>query len=85
MVAFYRELDKGSTKSAAMRKAKIDYIDTYRGSTISPAYWSALIVIGDNTPIRSGGLLSSYWVWFVIGILILLVLYILNKKKKAIS
>ena len=85
MVSFYKGLDKGLTKSAAMRKAKIDYINTYRGSGISPAYWSALIVIGDNSPISSSGFLASYWFWAVLGILVLSALYFLNKKIKVIS
>ncbi|WP_276165531.1 CHAT domain-containing protein [Zobellia alginiliquefaciens] len=82
ITSFYTELDKGATKSAAMRQAKLDYIQKYRESAIAPAYWSALIVIGDNSPITNQtGLLSS-WVWALLGILLLIVAYLLYKRKK---
>ena len=83
MVAFYKGLDKGLTKSAALREAKMEYIDRYRGSTISPAYWSALIVIGDNSPISSTSSDSLFWVSGILGILVLAGLYFLFKKRKA--
>lgn len=85
MVAFYKGLNEGLTKSAALRKAKIEYIDQYRGSTISPAYWSALIVIGDNSPISATVSLWLPWLWTLLGILILLLLYFFVRSKKATS
>ena len=83
MVAFYKGLDKGLTKSAALRNAKLDYIDRYRGSTISPAYWSALIVIGDNAPISSTGSLYL-WIFAIIAVIVLGLLYFVFKRKKVI-
>ncbi|MDO6821275.1 CHAT domain-containing protein [Zobellia sp. 1_MG-2023] len=82
ITSFYTELAKGATKSAAMRQAKLNYIQKYRESAIAPAYWSALIVIGDNSPITNQtGLLSS-WIWALLGILLLIVAYQLFKRKK---
>ncbi|WP_123772305.1 CHAT domain-containing protein [Zobellia sp. OII3] len=85
MVAFYQGLDEGLTKSAALRKAKIDYINKYRGSSISPAYWSALIIIGDNIPIRPAHNQWSYILYIVLGTLLALVLYLLVKRREHLS
>ncbi|CAM4081142.1 CHAT domain-containing tetratricopeptide repeat protein [Zobellia roscoffensis] len=84
MTAFYKSLKEGSTKSAAMRNAKLDYIKKYRESAIAPAYWSALIVIGDNSPIDNQSNLLSFWPWVVLGVLLLVILYfiVMRKKKK---
>ncbi|WP_226975847.1 CHAT domain-containing protein [Zobellia nedashkovskayae] len=82
MTSFYSALSEGATKSAAMRKAKVDYIQKYRESAIAPAYWAALIVIGDNTPLRNNTEFMPYWLWAISGILILATLYFLAKKKR---
>ncbi|MGS0526524.1 CHAT domain-containing protein [Zobellia nedashkovskayae] len=82
MTSFYSALSEGATKSAAMRKAKVDYIEKYRESAIAPAYWAALIVIGDNTPLRNNTGFMPYWFWAISGILILVALFFLVKNKK---
>ena len=71
MVAFYNGLNEGLTKAAALRKAKIDYINTYRGTNISPSFWAALIVIGDNSPLRSNNAPIIPWLWSVIAVIVL--------------
>ena len=84
MTAFYEGLDEGLTKSAAMRKAKLAYITRYRNS-LSPSYWAALIVIGDNSPIQTSGSLELYWVLALAGIILLaIVLYYRFKKNRSI-
>jgi CHAT domain-containing protein len=47
---FHIYLEKGFTKSKALQQAKLDYI---RSNTLykSPAYWSHLILIGDDEPV----------------------------------
>lgn len=83
MVAFYRGLEKGLTKSAALRKAKLDYIERYRGSTISPAYWGALIVIGDDAPIMTSDGPPRLIIWAALGLILVLGLYFVIKRRKA--
>ncbi len=75
MTTFYKGLSEGLTKSAALRRAKIDYIERYRGSSISPAYWSALIIIGDNTPVKITNRPWQMLIWAVLGVLLLLIVY----------
>ncbi|MGI9551325.1 MAG: CHAT domain-containing protein [Aurantibacter sp.] len=80
MTAFYQELGKGLTKSSALRNAKVDYIKKYRGTNISPAYWGALIIIGDNSAIQTAGLLGGYKIWLLGGILLLVVFFIIKRR-----
>ena len=80
MTAFYKGLGDGLTKSAALRRAKLEYIDRYR-NTLSPSYWGALIVIGDNSPIKTAGFSESYWVWIFAAIILLVALLFYRIRK----
>ncbi|WP_158250454.1 CHAT domain-containing protein [Aquimarina sp. I32.4] len=51
MIDFYKGLDQGMTKSTALRNAKLKYIQTHKGSELSPFYWGALVLIGDHKQI----------------------------------
>lgn len=53
MVEFYRQMKEGSNKSNALQKAKIKYLNSNNGSAISPYYWGAPIIIGNNQNISS--------------------------------
>lgn len=47
---FHQYLQKGLSKSRALQKAKLDYIKSdaiYK----NPAYWSNLVLLGDDTPV----------------------------------
>ncbi|MDB4293071.1 CHAT domain-containing protein [Maribacter sp.] len=72
MIDFYKGLDRGLTKGAALREAKIAYITKFRGTTISPSFWAGLIIIGDNSPISSPALLSGNWPLIALGMLLAL-------------
>ena len=56
--SFHAYLAKGLTKSKALQRAKIDYIN---GDALykSPAYWSNLVLTGDTAPIVRPR--TSYW------------------------
>ena len=62
---FYSYLAKGCSRSEALQKAKLDFIEThplYR----DPSYWSHLILTGDATPLYKK---KQPWSWAVLGIL----------------
>ena len=47
---FYKYLSEGSTKSVALRMAKLAYIKNHRGADASPYYWAPLVLWGvDDT------------------------------------
>lgn len=84
IVDFYKELDKGQTKSAALRQAKLNYINAYRDTKISPSRWGALILIGDNSPIKHYVFSTTAIIAIVILVLIVIV-FLLFKRKKGLK
>ena len=51
MKNFYKYLSAGKTKKYALRKAKLDYIETNSPSFVNPGFWAAFALIGDTTPV----------------------------------
>jgi CHAT domain-containing protein len=59
---FYVYLEKGYTKSTALRQAKLDYLASGTVNK-SPAYWSHLVLIGDTSPLYPR---SFPWWWLLL-------------------
>ena len=62
---FYRYLDDGFAKSAALRRAKLDYLATADPLTTHPYFWAGLALSGDDTPLQRRPV--AYW-WWILGI-----------------
>ena len=84
MVNFYKNLKKGQSKSQALKNAKVNFVDTHKGTKLEqPYYWAGFVVYGDDKPIVE---VSNSWIWFVGGFLFLGLLLILIKiLKKSIQ
>ncbi len=53
MQNFYKHLASGMTKSAALRQAKLDYIEMVDNPIAAhSAFWSPFILIGDEAPVE---------------------------------
>lgn len=53
MVDFYRKLKKGLTKDAALRQAKLDYLESHANpADAHPFYWAGFAPIGDMKPVH---------------------------------
>lgn len=50
MARFYQHLKSGMTKDAALRQAKLDYLDGHSDTGAYPFYWAAFIGVGDIAP-----------------------------------
>jgi CHAT domain-containing protein len=59
---FYVYLEKGYTKSKALRQAKLDYLES-DAINKSPAFWSHLILMGNTEPVYSTW---KIWKWHVV-------------------
>ncbi|WP_152973319.1 CHAT domain-containing protein [Lacinutrix mariniflava] len=81
-ISFYSYLKEGKTKSAALRQAKLDYIESHSLSEASPYYWSSLILIGDNSAIE---LNDNLLINSILGVLFLLFLIFSIKKLKIVG
>ena len=83
IASFYDYLKQELPKDDALRKAKLDYLETREGRTLAPQYWAGLVLMGDTSPIEIHS--SINWIWLAIFLLIILfaVFIFINKKRKA--
>ena len=82
---FYKNIIAGDTKSVALQKAKLTYIENNKNtSEASPYYWSALTITGDITPISQN---RNVYIYYLFGAFILtgIVLYIQFKRRKQLA
>lgn len=50
LINFYENLDRGNTKSMALRKAKLDYLKNTKEEELKhPFYWAGIVLVGDNS------------------------------------
>jgi len=77
---FFRGLKKGHGKAEALQESSLYFLENADERYTHPFYWGNLMLIGDNEPVRGGGLwwvygvgllgfwvigLLGYWVWVV--------------------
>lgn len=65
---FYDYLEKGESKSKALKNARHNYLKSAGQMRSHPYFWSALVVYGDNSPVFSG------WKTFIPGICALVII-----------
>ncbi len=82
---FYQNINKGLSKSAALRQAKIQYVE--EESRPHPFYWAAFITIGDMEAIAFNSSLKNYtkiiFLFFIILFLIFGVHWHLKQKQSS--
>jgi CHAT domain-containing protein len=72
MWGFYTHLKAGATKSEALRKAKVEFVEKYPAMK-HPYYWSGFILAGNNDPIEFPSL--DWWKYAIaVGTLVLIAL-----------
>ena len=78
---FYEEIEKGKTKSEALRFAKLNYINNHQLSEQSPYYWSSFILLGDTgkIPLENNNLL---FIAIVISAILVFMVFLYYKKVK---
>ena len=67
MVSFYKNLQQGMSKAAALQQAKLSYLANTKDENLQhPFYWAGFILTGDDSPIQLPS--ASYWerFWFII-------------------
>lgn len=78
---FYRYIDDGRPKDEALRLAKLTYIKTTKGRTLSPQFWSGLVIIGDTDPLVIATS-APFWQGLIILVSLLLIITVILKFKK---
>jgi CHAT domain-containing protein len=80
---FHIYLQKGYTKSRALRQAKLDYLHS-NALHRSPGYWAHLIITGDTQPLVKAGM-EYRWLLVISGAVavVLLGIYLTKRRKKS--
>ncbi len=60
MVNYYANLAEGQTKDAALRMAKLRFLDTHQGEA-HPFYWAPFVIVGDTAPLQFGRTGFRFW------------------------
>jgi CHAT domain-containing protein len=77
---FYRNLKKGYSKSASLKKARIDFLNNADQLRSHPYFWSTLVVYGDNEPLYYSKKLK--FTLLAIGIIVSLsIIFYFSKRK----
>ncbi len=86
MLSFYRFLEKGRSKSEALRMAKIEFLKENKNTVLShPYYWSGFVINGNSDPIQIGKPTNILWWLFAASLLIIIVVAIKRKRNKSIQ
>ena len=78
---FYENLKDGLSKSEALQKAKIKYLNTEDGRTLEPRYWAGLVLLGDNQPLEFNSSFNVKVPLSIIGLVLLMLLTYRFKRK----
>lgn len=77
MQAFYIALDQGDKPSLAMQKAKLDYLNNH--DLAHPYYWSAFVVIGQDSALHIQTGPKWWWIAGVVGLLLIIGIFVRKK------
>lgn len=80
MEYFYQALKQGKTKDAALREAKLKYLQSADPLLAHPYYWGAFIVSGDLQPLKSDRL-STIIFWSGLVFLLLIAAFFILRKE----
>ncbi|MEM7373089.1 MAG: tetratricopeptide repeat protein [Bacteroidota bacterium] len=67
MRRFYTHLRQGMSKDAALRQAKLDFIDSHPHDEAHPYFWAGFVPIGDMSPIEFRS--TNWWLISLTGLL----------------
>lgn len=76
---FYENIKNGYTKSASLRKARIEYLKNSDLLRSHPYFWSALIVYGNNEPLYYPG--KIIWLIALFCVILLTVPFYLRRRR----
>lgn len=77
--AFYQHLSNGLSKSEALRKAKLAYLNETAGELSAPYFWAGMVLVGNTDPVSAQ---PSHFLWWVAIGLILLILAVANIRRR---
>jgi len=85
MELFYRNIKDGMEKDAAIREAKLEYIDRHSHLGAHPYYWAGYVPLGDMAPIQMESAFGAMLKYGVLGLGALLLIFWLSRKRIRMS
>ncbi len=82
-VSFFEALEEGKSKSAALRKAKLDYLKRHELSNTFPYFWASLTLTGNSDALTETSYLSYGVITGSILIIIMALVYFRKRKRNA--
>ncbi|MBE7177183.1 MAG: CHAT domain-containing protein [Mucilaginibacter polytrichastri] len=79
ITSFYKYLSEGDTKSEALRKAKLDYLNTAPPDLAQPYYWAGLTLIGDNGNMYSN---NDWILWSAFGVMLIGLIFMVIRLRR---
>ena len=84
MGSFYKYLHAGANKDAALRNAKLDYLNSATARAAHPFFWAGYIAQGDMSPLSLSSNDFLWWIClFLVGLFVILGGLIRSKRHKA--
>jgi CHAT domain-containing protein len=84
MSRFYKYLHSGATKDAALRNAKLDYLNSATARAAHPFFWAGYVAQGDMSPLSLSSNDFLWWIClFLVGLFVILGGLIRSKRHKA--
>ena len=77
---FFQELKKGSSKSAALRQAKLTYLENNQLSNTFPYFWASLSLTGNSDALPEVS--NIYYYYVIAGVILLLLLFFFRRKEE---
>ncbi|MGB3586283.1 MAG: CHAT domain-containing protein, partial [Tunicatimonas sp.] len=81
--SFFEQLAEGADKDVALQQAKLSFLNKAKGPLAHPYYWASLVLIGDDLPLNDSSLPHYYAIFIGLGLLILIGMTVLIKKRKS--
>ncbi len=82
-LSFFKELKKGSTKSSALRNAKLTYLKNSELSNSLPYFWASLTLTGNSDALPKVS--NNLYHWIIIVAILFLVFILYNKRRRRTS
>lgn len=70
---FNEYLSRGMSKDAALKKAKMFFLETNEGDKQLPYYWANMVLIGNVQPVLLSAHSNLFWLYISVGLVVLIV------------
>ena len=79
--SFYDNLSEGTSKSDALRNAKLSFLDNADDIHASPAYWTGFVFIGNDATVQTRGGTGRLFIYFGLALMVAgLVIFMKGRK-----